>query len=80
MGKNGVDAVYTADPKTNPDAQRLDAVTYREALTKRLDVMDQAAFSLAMDNAVPMVVFGLDTPGNVTRALVGERIETLVSA
>jgi uridylate kinase len=80
MGKNGVDAVYTADPKTNPDAQRLEAVTYREALTKRLDVMDQAAFSLAMDNAVPMVVFGLDAPGNVTRALVGERIGTLVSA
>ena len=80
MGKNGVDAVYTADPKADPNAQRLDAVTYREALTKRLDVMDQAAFSLAMDNAVPMVVFGLDTPGNVTRALVGERIGTLVSA
>jgi uridylate kinase len=80
MGKNGVDAVYTADPKTNPDAQRLEAVTYREALTRRLDVMDQAAFSLAMDNAVPMVVFGLDAPGNVTRALVGERIGTLVSA
>jgi uridylate kinase len=80
MGKNGVDAVYTADPKTDPSAQRLESVTYREALTKRLDVMDQAAFSLAMDNAVPMVVFGLDTPGNVTRALVGERIGTLVSA
>jgi uridylate kinase len=80
MGKNGVDAVYTADPKTDPSAQRLESVTYREALSKRLDVMDQAAFSLAMDNAVPMVVFGLDTPGNVTRALVGERIGTLVSA
>jgi uridylate kinase len=80
MGKNGVDAVYTADPNTDPSAQRLESVTYREALSKRLDVMDQAAFSLAMDNAVPMVVFGLDIPGNVTRALVGERIGTLVSA
>src|SRR5690554_96363 len=76
MGKNGVDGVYTADPRKNPGAERLESVTYREALTRRLDVMDQAAFSLAMDNAVPMVVFGLDTPGNVTRALLGERIGT----
>jgi len=80
MGKNGVDAIYTADPKTDPTAQRLEHVTYREALTQRLNVMDQAAFSLAMDNKVPMLVFGLDTPGNVTRALRGERIGTLVTA
>lgn len=80
MGKNGVDAVYTADPKQDPTATRLEHVTYRDALTKRLRVMDQAAFSLAMDNKVPMVVFGLDTPGNVTRALLGERIGTLVTA
>ncbi len=80
MGKNGVDAVYTADPNTDSSAERLEQVTYREALNKRLRVMDQAAFSLAMDNKVPMVVFGLDTPGNVTRALLGERIGTLVTA
>lgn len=80
MGKNGVDAVYTADPNIDPTAERLDHVTYRDALTKRLRVMDQAAFSLAMDNKVPMVVFGLDAPGNVTRALLGERIGTLVTA
>ena len=80
MGKNGVDAVYTADPNVDPAAQRLEHVTYREALSKRLRVMDQAAFSLAMDNKVPMVVFGLDAPGNVTRALLGERIGTLVTA
>lgn len=76
MGKNGVDAVYTADPKRDPAAERIDHITYTEALTKRLQVMDQAAFSLAMDNKVPMVVFGLDTPRNVTRALVGESIGT----
>ncbi len=80
MGKNGVDAIYTADPKKDPEAQRLEHVTYREALAKRYDVMDQAAFSLAMDNKVPMIVFGLDDPGNVTRALLGERIGTLVTA
>lgn len=80
MGKNGVDAIYTADPKKDPHAERLEHVTYREALAKRYDVMDQAAFSLAMDNKVPMIVFGLDEPGNVTRALLGERIGTLVTA
>jgi len=80
MGKNGVDAVYTADPNIDPTAQRLTHLTYRDALMKRLKVMDQAAFSLAMDNKVPMVVFGLDAPGNVTRALLGERIGTLLTA
>ncbi len=80
MGKNGVDAVYSADPRKDPNAQRLDEVTYADALVRRLQVMDQAAFSLAMDNKVPMVVFGLDTPRNVTRALVGETIGTRVTA
>jgi uridylate kinase len=80
MGKNGVDAVYSADPRLDPTAERLSHLTYRDALHKRLEVMDSAAFSLAMDNEVPMVVFGLDTPGNVTRALLGERIGTLVTA
>jgi uridylate kinase len=80
MGKNGVDAVYTADPRQDATAQRLSHVTYREALQRQLAVMDSSAFSLAMENAVPMVVFGLDTPGNVTRALKGERIGTLVTA
>jgi uridylate kinase len=80
MGKNGVDAIYTADPKVDPTAERLTHVTYRDALARQLKVMDQAAFSLAMENRVPMVVFGLDTPGNVTRALLGERIGTLVTA
>ncbi len=80
MGKNGVDGVYTADPRTNPDATLLSEVTFADALRNRLNVMDASAFSLAMDNAVPMVVFGLDEPGNVTRALLGERIGTLVTA
>ena len=80
MGKNGVDAVYSADPRKDPNAERLEEVTYADALVRRLQVMDQAAFSLAMDNRVPMVVFGLDEPRNVTRALVGERIGTRVTA
>ena len=80
MGKNGVDAVYTADPRKDPQAERLEHVTYRQALEQRLNVMDASAFSLAMDNRVPMVVFGLEETGNVTRALLGERIGTLVTA
>ncbi|WP_296665053.1 UMP kinase [Demequina sp.] len=80
MGKNGVDAVYTADPRKDPTAERLETISYAEALQRRLAVMDAAAFSLAMDNHMPMQVFGLDTPGNVTRALLGERIGTQVTA
>ncbi|MFP5359505.1 MAG: UMP kinase [Actinomycetes bacterium] len=80
MGKNGVDAVYTADPRKDPAAERLESVTYTEALQRQLAVMDAAAFSLAMENRMPMRVFGLDEPGNVTRALLGETIGTLVTA
>ena len=79
MGKNGVDGVYTADPRTDPDARLLEHVTYSEALQQGLNVMDAAAFSLAKDNGMPMRVFGLEEPGNVTRALAGERIGTLVT-
>jgi uridylate kinase len=80
MGKNGVDAVYTADPRTDKNAKRLEHVTYQDALQQGLNVMDATAFSLCMDNALPMLVFGLEKPGNVTKALLGERIGTLVTA
>ncbi|WP_061964398.1 UMP kinase [Demequina aurantiaca] len=80
MGKHGVDAVYTADPREDDSAKRLDHVTYSDALQQGLKVMDAAAFSLCMENSLPMVVFGLEEPGNVTRALMGERIGTLVTA
>jgi len=80
MGKNGVDAVYSADPRVDPSAKRLEHVTFDDALRQGLKVMDAAAFSLCMENSLPMVVFGLEEPGNVTRALMGERIGTLVTA
>ncbi|WP_062208080.1 UMP kinase [Demequina oxidasica] len=80
MGKHGVDAVYTADPREDASAERLEHVTYSDALQQGLKVMDAAAFSLCMENSLPMVVFGLEEPGNVTRALMGERIGTLVTA
>ena len=80
MSKNGVDGVYDADPRTNPGARKLDQVTFDEALRSGLRVVDAAAFSLCMENRLPMVVFGMEGDGNITRALRGERIGTLVSA
>ena len=80
MSKSGVDGVYDSDPRTNPQARKLDRVSFEEALRSGLRVVDAAAFSLCMDNDLPMVVFGMEGDGNITRALRGERIGTLVSA
>ncbi len=78
MSKNGVDGVYDSDPRTNPDARKLERVSFEDALRSGLKVVDAAAFSLCMDNKLPMVVFGMEGDGNITRALRGERIGTLV--
>ncbi len=80
MSKNGVDGVYTADPRTDPDARKLEQVTYGDALRQGLKVVDATAFSLCMDNKLPMIVFGMEGEGNVARAVRGERIGTLVTA
>jgi len=80
MGKNGVDGVYTADPRKDPGARRLERVTFQEAIVGDLGVMDQTALSMARDNAVSMQVFGLAGEGNVTRVLQGEKIGTIVTA
>ncbi|PJI94424.1 UMP kinase [Luteimicrobium subarcticum] len=79
MGKNGVDGVYTADPRTNPDARKLDHITYTDALVQELGVMDTTALSMCRDNDVAMRVFGMNEAGNVTRALVGEDIGTTLT-
>ena len=79
LAKNGVDGVYDADPRTNSDAKKLEHGTYQEALVKGLKVVDSTAFSLCMDNRMPMVVFGMEPHGNVTAAIRGDRIGTLVS-
>ena len=79
MSKSGVDGVYDSDPRTNPDARKLEHVTFEEALRTGLRVVDAAAFSLCMDNKLPMVVFGMEGEGNVVHALRGERIGTLVT-
>ncbi|MBT0995728.1 UMP kinase [Cellulomonas sp. DKR-3] len=80
MGKNGVDGVYTADPRKDPDATLLEHLTYTDALVGDLAVMDATALSLCRDNGVAMRVFGLEEPGNVTRVLQGEKIGTSVTA
>jgi uridylate kinase len=79
VAKNGVDGVYTADPRLDADATKIDEITYAEALQKGLKVVDSTAFSLCMDNHMPMRVFGMAPEGNVKAAIRGERIGTLVS-
>jgi uridylate kinase len=79
VAKNGVDGVYDDDPRTNSQAAKLEKVTYQEALVQGLKVVDSTAFSLCMDNGMPMVVFGMEPRGNVTKAIRGDVIGTLVS-
>jgi uridylate kinase len=75
----GVDGVYTADPRLNPDAKLYDEISHREVLEQGLKVADATAFSLCMDNRMPIIVFNLLREGNIARAVRGERIGTLVS-
>jgi uridylate kinase len=75
-----VDGIYDSDPKINPNAVRYNTITYTEALGKRLKIMDSTAFSLCMDNRVPIIVFDMATPHNVKRVVCGEKVGTLVTA
>lgn len=79
MAKNAVDAVYDSDPRTNPEARKIQRITYIEALNLGLKVMDSTALSLCMDNKLPIVVFDLARDGNIRRAIEGEPIGTLVA-
>ncbi len=79
MAKSAVDGVYDDDPRTNPAAVKYDVVTYHEVLNKGLKVADAAAFSLCMENKLPIVVFDLMRDGNIARAVRGEKIGTLVT-
>lgn len=76
VAKNGVDGVYTADPNLDPTATRLEELSYQDALKQGLRVVDATAFSLCMDNRMPMLVFGMQGEGQITRALLGEKIGT----
>ena len=80
VAKNGVDGVYDDDPNTNPSATRFEFLTYAEALGQGLREVDAAAFALGQENGLTMRVFGMTEPGNVTKALLGDSVGTLVSA
>ena len=75
---SGVDGVYTADPRTNPDAKRYDKITYIDVINQGLKIMDSTAITFCRDNKLPIVVFDVLKPGNIHRVLTGEPIGTLV--
>ncbi|MFG0212211.1 UMP kinase [Brevibacillus porteri] len=78
MAKNKVDGVYSADPSLDPTAQKYDQLTFLEVLNKGLGVMDSTASSLCMDNSIPLIVFNISEEGNIRRAVMGDKIGTLV--
>lgn len=80
MAKNGVDGVYTADPRTNPNAERLTHLTHQHALERDLRVMDASALALCRDNSLPILVFDMNDPSAIERAIMGDQVGTLVSS
>jgi len=74
-----VDGIYDRDPNTDSNAKRFDRITFSEALTQRLQVMDSTAFSLCMDNKIPIVVFDMNQPSNFTDIVLGKKVGTIVS-
>jgi uridylate kinase len=79
MAKNGVDGVYTADPRRDPAATKYDKLTYMDAIQQGLTVMDSTALTFCMDNHIPIVVFNPNEPGTIRRILMGDHVGTLVS-
>ena len=75
-----VDGIYDSDPKKNPKAKRFNQISYIDALQKQLKVMDSTAFSLCMDNKMPIIVFDMFEPGNLARVVCGEKVGTLVTS
>ncbi|HEX5322225.1 MAG TPA: UMP kinase [Capsulimonadaceae bacterium] len=79
MAKNGTDGVYDKDPRRHSDAVKFDTITYTDAISRQLKVMDLTAFTFCMENKMPIVVFDINVPGSIVRVAQGERIGTLVS-
>jgi uridylate kinase len=79
MAKNGVEGVFTADPRTDPDAEFLPTVSYMDAIQRQLKVMDTTALTLCMENGLPLYVFNMDDERNIERIVSGERVGTLVT-
>jgi uridylate kinase len=80
MAKHGTDGVYDADPNRDPAARRFDRLSYMDAISRRLEVMDSTALSLCMENELPIIVFDLAAPDSIVRAVRGERIGTYVGS
>lgn len=78
MAKNGVDGVYEADPRRNPGARKYATLSYLDAISQRLEVMDSTALSLCMDNSLPIIVFNMAAADGIQRAMLGESLGTLV--
>jgi uridylate kinase len=78
MAKNKVDGVYSADPFKDENAVKFETLTYKEVITNNLAVMDATASSLCMDNHIPLIVFNITEEGNIKRAILGEKIGTIV--
>jgi uridylate kinase len=79
MAKNGVDGIYTADPRRDPTAEKLTRITYLDAINRGLQVMDSTALTFCMDNKLPIIVFNMFQPGTAARIIAGEHLGTLVS-
>ena len=79
MAKNGVDGVYTDDPRKNPDAKKYDKLTFKEVLDKNLGVIDQTAASMCLENNIKGIVFNMNDIANISRACMGENIGTLIT-
>ena len=79
MAKNGVDGVYNADPKTNPDAVKYDTLTYMDLIQEGLAVMDTTATSMCMDNDIDLVVFNMNEHGNILKAVQGDITGTVIT-
>lgn len=79
MAKNGVDGVYSADPKKDPNAKRYDHLSYLDLLNEGLEVMDSTATSMCMDNNMEIMVFNMNEKGNIVKACKGEKIGTIIS-
>ena len=79
MAKNGVDGVYSADPRQDENAVKYDNLTHLDIINKGLNVMDTTASSLSMDNDIPLVVFNMNKHGNIKKVVVGENIGTTVT-
>ncbi|MDX6641629.1 MAG: uridylate kinase [Solirubrobacteraceae bacterium] len=79
MAKNGVEGVYSADPRTDPSAQFIERISHMDALQRGLKVMDATALTLCMENRLPLHVFNMDTPGNIDRIVSGEPVGTVIA-